>query len=115
MPVTQHDHGPVFYHCGKSLETRRRQQVGWNDGNPSTPQVLDDGVQDQAAIEAPDLLAPRKSIGRGAPRCRHWLLQVAHHGAGDPNRSVDCWSQTVAPEVTDAPKLGPRIPRGLQR
>ena len=115
MPVTQHNHGPVLYHCGESLETRCRQQVGWNDGNPSSPQVFDDGVQNQAAVETPDLLAPRESVGRGGRTCRDRLLQVAHDGAGDPHRSVDCWRQTVVADVPDASKSGPGVPQGLQR
>ena len=118
MPVTQHNHGPVLYHCGESLETRRRQQVGWNDGNPSSPQVFDDGVQNQwLPSRTPDLLAPRESVGRGGPvRAGTGFLQVAHDGAGDPQR-VAAWiagarrsrpmSRTHSKSVT-----APGYPRG---
>ena len=115
MPVAQHNHRSAVYHSCKPLEAGHRQQVGWNDGNPASPQVLEDGVQGNLAVRPADLPTPDKAVGRRGRRRRHRLLQITHDGSGDAQCRVDRRCETRPVDVADASKSGSRVRRGLQR
>ena len=94
MLVPEYDDRPSLDEAGQTLKTRRGQGVRRNHGDPSFPEIAQDGLQRHPAGTG-QLIAPNCGVpGQIRDRQRR-VTKVPQYSLGDLERCIDGGSQPI--------------------